>query len=44
MFGRFSELQSEALEKAVDGYANTISKAVKYFEREQKEAQAGAWR
>jgi hypothetical protein len=41
MFGRFSDLEAEAVERDVDVYANTISKAVKFFEREQKDNQAG---
>lgn len=41
MHGAFSSLDAEAVERDVDAYANTISKAVKFFEREQKEGQAG---
>ena len=41
MFGKFSDLDSESIERDVDAYANTISKAVKFFEREEKGAQAG---
>jgi len=39
--GSFQNLDAEVVEKDVDVYFNTISKAVKFFEREQKEQQGG---
>ena len=39
--GSFQNLNAEEVEKDVDAYFNTISKAVKFFEREQKEKQGG---
>jgi predicted helicase len=41
MYGSFSELDAEGVEKDVDAYASAIAKANKFFEREMKENQAG---